>query len=150
MSKPSFIYVIYIDSTPQKVWDALMDGEMTKLYWGRHENVSDWKPGSTWEHRQSDPPHKVDLVGTVLESDRPRKLIVTWADPEHADRSDRTSRVTFLIEPFAGAVRLRILHEDLDPEMHEGITQGWPAILSSLKSLLETGRPLTMTTRCWS
>ncbi len=152
MSKPSFVYVTYISSTPQKVWDALLDGEMTKLYWGRQRNVSDWKPGSKWEHQHYDDPSVVDIVGQVIESDPPHKLVLTWSEPQHAGDPDKTSRVTFEIEPFADAVRLTVRHEELDPgsDMLHGITRGWPAILSSLKSLLETGRPLAMTTRRWS
>ena len=60
MSKPSFVYVTYINSTPQRVWDALLDGEMTKLYWGQQRNVSDWKPGSKWEHQHYDDPSAVN------------------------------------------------------------------------------------------
>jgi len=152
MSKPSFVYVTYINSTPQKVWDALLDGEMTKLYWGRQRNVSDWQPGSKWEYQDYDDPSVVDIIGQVIESDPPRKLVLTWSEPKHADDPAKTSRVTFEIEPFADAVRLTVRHEELEPnsDMLEGITRGWPAILSSLKSLLETGEPLAMTTRRWA
>ena len=52
MSKPEFVYVIYIQSTPEKIWQALIDPEMTKEFWGRHQNRSDWKPGSEWRHRE--------------------------------------------------------------------------------------------------
>jgi len=152
MSKPSFVYVTYIKSTPQKVWDALLDGEMTKLYWGRQRNVSDWKPGSKWEHQHYDDPSGVDIIGQVLDSDPPRKLVLTWSEPKHAEDPAKTSRVIFEIEPFADAVRLTVRHEELEPgsDMLEGITRGWPAIVSSLKSLLETGEPLAMTTRRWA
>jgi uncharacterized protein YndB with AHSA1/START domain len=54
MSKPEFVYVIYIQSTPEKIWQALIDPEMTKEFWGRHKNVSDWKPGSEWRHQNYD------------------------------------------------------------------------------------------------
>lgn len=148
MTKPKFVYVIYISSTPEKVWDALLDGEMTKQFWGRSRNVSDWKVGSAWQHQNYDDPTIVDIVGKVVESTPPRRLVLTWASPADADDA-KHSRVTFDIEPAFGSVRLTVTHEELDDEMLRGISQGWPAILSSLKSLLETGKPLEATTRRW-
>jgi uncharacterized protein YndB with AHSA1/START domain len=68
----------YIRSTPEKVWDALTDGELTAAYWG-HSNVSDWQPGSRWEHRRTDGSGIADVVGTVVESERPTRLVATWA-----------------------------------------------------------------------
>ncbi len=149
MDKPKFVYVIYISSTPQQVWNALTDAEMTKQYWARHRNASDWKPGSAWRHEDYDDPKLVDIVGKVVESTPPRRLVVTWADPADADRPEKHSRVTFEVEPYRDVVRLRVTHEDLEPnsDMLRGITAGWPAVLSSLKTLLETGRPLTISTR---
>ena len=70
MSDEKFVYVIYIAATQEKVWKALLDGEMTRQYWGR-ENVTDWKPGSKWEHRRFDEARTVDLVGLVVECDPP-------------------------------------------------------------------------------
>ena len=146
-----FVYVTYIDTTPEKLWDALMDGEMTRLFWGRHRNVSDWKPGSTWAHQDYEDPNVVDIVGKVVECERPRRLVLTWADPARAGDEACHSRVTFEIEPSFDSVKLTVIHDRLenDPEMLAGITQGWPAVLSSLKTLLETGRPLAATTRRW-
>ncbi|MFN3323205.1 MAG: SRPBCC family protein [Bryobacteraceae bacterium] len=151
MDKPKFVYVTYIDSTPEKVFDALTNDEMTKQYWGRSRNVSDWKPGSRWEHQDWENPKTVDIVGTVIECTPPNRLVVTWADPAEAEEPGKHSRVTFEVEPMFGAVRLTVTHDELEPdsEMLKGITLGWPAILSSLKSLLETGRPLAATTRRW-
>lgn len=148
-SKPRFVYVTYIASTPDKVWDALTNGEATKDYWWRHRNESDWKVGSEWRHEDYDNPRTVDIVGTVIESRRPTRLVVTWADPaEAADRS-KHSRVTYTIERLEDVVRLTVTHEDLEPgsAMLDGITKGWPAVLSSLKSYLETGRPLSIATK---
>ncbi len=143
MGDEKFVYVTYIATTPEKLWQALLDGEMTRQYWG-HENVSDWKPGSTWEHRRFDQARTVDLVGQVVESAPPRRLVLTWADPaDAADRAKHT-RVTFEIEPVADMVRLTVTHDELKPgsEMQRKISNGWPRVLSSLKSFLETGRPL--------
>jgi uncharacterized protein YndB with AHSA1/START domain len=145
MEKPEFIYVTYIATTPEKVWDALINSEATTKYW-QHENVSDWKPGSRWEHRRSDAKRTLDLVGKVVESTPPRRLVITWAFPADETREEKHSRVTFEIEPVRGVVRLTVTHDRLEPgsKMLHGITDGWPKVLSSLKSLLESGHPLPM------
>jgi uncharacterized protein YndB with AHSA1/START domain len=142
------VYVTYINSTPEKVWSALTDPEMTKQYWVRRRNDSDWKPGSTWQHRDYDNPNLVDIVGKVVESVPSKRLVITWAFPEDATNESKHSRVTFQVEPFLGTVKLTVTHEDLEPDsrMLQGITQGWPGVLSSLKTLLETGQPLPWST----
>lgn len=146
MSKPRFVYVTYIATTPEKLWRALTDAEITKDYWFRRGNVSDWKVGSTWEHRDYDERSLVDIVGKVLESRPPRRLVISWGLPAEAARPERRSRVAFDIEPFQGAVRLTVTHDELeaDSEMLRGITKGWPLVLASLKTLLETGQGLEM------
>lgn len=147
MSKPQFVYVSYIASTPEKVWAALQDAEMTKLYWGVHKNVSDWQPGSEWKHVDYDTGEPA-VVGEVLEAEPPHKLVLSWRSRRAAE-GQPPSKVTFLVEAFMGDVRLTVTHEDLSPEGEREVTQGWPAILSSLKSLLETGKPLRATTQRW-
>jgi uncharacterized protein YndB with AHSA1/START domain len=143
MAKATFLYVTYIAASAERVWKALLDGEFTRQYWG-HDNVSDWKKGSTWEHRQTDAAQTVDILGEVLEADPPRRLVITWGEPQDRAERDRHSRVTFEIEPVADMVRLTVTHDELEAgsKMHRGIAEGWPRVLSSLKSLLETGRPL--------
>ena len=143
MTKSTFVYVTYIAASAETVWKALLDGEFTRQYWG-HDNVSDWKPGSEWEHRRADKTRAVVLLGEVLEAAQPNRLVLTWANPEDKANRARHSRVTFEIEPVADMVRLTITHDELgaDSEMQRGISEGWPRVLSSLKSLLETGRPL--------
>jgi uncharacterized protein YndB with AHSA1/START domain len=138
MAKPQFVYVTYIRSTPDKVWAALTDESMTRQYWA-HRNVSDWKVGSEWHHVRCDAAAATDLVGVVLESAPPHRLVVSWASPRHPEQ---VSRVIFAIEPHSeDSVRLTVSHGDLEPgsEMEAGITVGWPLVLSSLKSFLETG-----------
>jgi uncharacterized protein YndB with AHSA1/START domain len=148
MSKPEFVYVIYIASTPAKIWQALKDPEMTKEFWGRHRNQSDWNTGSAWRHENYDDATDVAVAGTVVDSDPPRRLVLTWARPNDTD-PDAISRVTFEIEEFMGSARLTVTHSDLSPEALRNISAGWPAVLSSLKSLLETGASLPMTRRQW-
>lgn len=143
MPKSTFVYVIYIASDPETVWKALLDGEFTRQYW-QHDNVSDWKPGSPWEHRRPDAAGTVDVLGEVLEARRPHRLVITWAEPADRGRRERHSRVAFDIEQAGDMVRLTVTHDDLESgsRMERNITAGWPRVLSSLKSLLETGRPL--------
>jgi uncharacterized protein YndB with AHSA1/START domain len=145
MSKPSFVYVTYIRATAEKIWDAITDPAIAGQYWGGgcHVNVSDWKVGSKWEHQRNDGSGVVDIVGTVAESNRPRRLVITWASPSQAADPEKTSRVVFEIEPHKDdTVRLTVTHSELEPgsEMLRGITSGWPLVLSSLKSFLETGK----------
>jgi len=141
--KSTFVYVTYIAAPAETVWKALLDGEFTRQYWG-HENVSDWTAGAGWEHRRIDAARTVSILGEVIEARAPRRLVITWANPADRARTDRHSRVTFEIEPLSGMVRLTVTHDELEPgsDMERAITQGWPRVLSSLKSLLETGRAL--------
>lgn len=143
MSKQTFVYVTYIATTPDKVWHALIDGELTRQYW-KHENVSDFKPGSRWEHVADDGKRTVKLVGKVLESVPNQRLVLTWGDVADGEESSKHSRVTLQIESVDNMVRLTVTHEELETgsEMLRKISNGWPRVLSSLKSLLETGKPL--------
>ncbi len=140
----------YISTTPEKVWNALQDPELTKLFWGRARNVSDWQVGSTWTHGNYDDPSTIDVKGVIVESEPPKRLVVTWQSAK-APEGEAPSRVTYLIESVFGAVRLTVTHDELvaDSPMHKGVSSGWPAVLSSLKTLLETGAPMPMTTRRW-
>lgn len=146
MSKATFVYVIYIAAEPKAVWNALIDGEATKRYWD-HLNVSDWKVGSKWEHQRADGTNAVDLVGTVVESAPPRRLVITWAFPSQSADPEQRSRVAFDIEPHAGeSTRLTLTHDDLEAgsDMERGISTGWPLVLSNLKSLLESGKTMPL------
>lgn len=138
--KTSFVYVTYIRSTPEKVFDAITRPEIARRYWG-HENVSDWKPGSKWEHVRANEQRSVELVGKVVENTAPTRLVITWANASQAADPASYSRVTFDVAPYEGMVRLTVTHDELEADsgMAKGIKQGWPIVLSSLKSLLETG-----------
>lgn len=139
--KPTFVYVTYIHSTPERVWHALTDADLTAEYWG-HSNVSDWQTGSLWEHRRVDGSNIADVVGTVLESTPPALLVMTFGAPD-AQPSDGPSTVTFHIEPYQDIVRLTVTHENLaDADALHTVSIGWPAMMANLKSLLETGHTL--------
>lgn len=144
MGKQKFVYVIYIQTSPEKVWDALMNPELTKQYWFGHHNASDWKVGSSWKHQMADDPSVVHIVGKVVESNPPKRLVVTWVSPDNEGNPDKTSRVTYEIEPFGENIKLTVTHEDLYQEMFESISFGWPIVLANLKTLLETGKPMLL------
>lgn len=139
--RPSYAYVTYIESSPERVWEALTDPDLTARYWG-HSNVSDWEVGSGWEHRRLDGSGIADVIGTVLESDPPRRLVLTFDAPSDTHSED-PSRVEFEIEPYHEIVRLTVMHENLaDNQALEAVSAGWPAVCANLKSLLETGHVL--------
>ena len=140
MSKSKFVYVSYIRTTPEKLWEALTRPEFTRQYWGNMENHSDWRAGSKWEHRNpADKEDPIWITGRVVESDRPRRLVLTWADP--ANLSDE-SRVTFEITQIEDLTELTVIHGEFHPgsDMATKVQWGWPRVLSSLKSFLETGK----------
>ena len=154
-SVPTYVYATYIRASAEQVWQALTDADLTARYWG-HANVSDWQPGSAWEHRRVDGSGRVDVVGRVLEAEPPTRLVITFEEPGNK-RPGGPSVVTFLVEPHHEIVRLTVTHENLaDQAMLGGIWSGWPAVIANLKSLLETGdvlpqiwempRPLATTT----
>lgn len=147
MSDPTtkFVYVTYIASTPEKIFEAITRPEIARQYWA-HENISDWQPGSGWEHVRSDADRKVMLAGKVIENDPPRRLVFTWTGASNADDPSKQSRVAFDLEPFDGMVRLTVTHDELaeGSDMASAISSGWPRVLSSMKSFLETGRAIDL------
>ncbi|GAA4076813.1 SRPBCC domain-containing protein [Streptomyces hundungensis] len=141
--KPQFVYTTYIEATPEKVWAALTDPETSALYWG-HSNISDWRPGSAWEHRRVDGSGIADVVGTVVAAVPARRLVITWAGPDE-DRPDGPSTVTFDLKPLGGTVQLTVTHENLRDETEfRQAAGGWAAVLSNLKTYIETGKPLSV------
>jgi len=142
MEKPQFVYTTYIRTTPEKLWDAVIKPEFSGQYWGGNANVSeDWKPGSKWQHVSAADTSDVYVDGEILESDPPKRLVLSWVDPDNtADRS----KVTFELEPLADMVRLTVIHGEFeaDTSMITKVSLGWPMVLSSLKSWLETGVPM--------
>jgi uncharacterized protein YndB with AHSA1/START domain len=141
-SAPEFVYTVYIAAPVERVWNALVDSDVTRQYWG-HENRSDWKPGSRWEHVRIGPDNVVDIAGKVIEIDPPHRLVTSWHAPDGEGDSARTSQVTYEITPMGEESKLVVTHSDLnEPGMRAGVSAGWPLVLSSLKSFLESGKGL--------
>ncbi|MGY1783794.1 ArsR/SmtB family transcription factor [Geodermatophilus sp. SYSU D00698] len=139
---PTYVYVTYVRASAAQVWHALTDADLTARFWG-HANVSDWQPGSRWEHRRTDGSGIADAGGRVLETDPPRRLVMTFGEADGEEPPGGDSVVTFLVEEHGGIVRLTVTHENLAGETELGqVSQGWPAVCANLKSLLETGEVL--------
>jgi uncharacterized protein YndB with AHSA1/START domain len=153
MERTTFVYTTYIRTTSEKLWEALTNGDFSEKYWfGFHIDL-ELKAGGTVRIL---PPKGMedhgDHAGKVLVCEPGRKLVYTWNPkdkPELAQRRDGPSRVTYELTPMGPQVKLRLIHENLlpedivqDPNTFRGINNGWPAVLSSLKSLLETGEAI--------
>ncbi len=156
MNDPAFVYTIFIETSPERLWQALTDPAFTRRYWGVAFET-DWQPGSSmgWEEngQRTDDPAQV-----VLEADPPRRLAYTWHTPTPgwaaaagidddvlaALAAESRSRVTFEIEPFGETVKLTVVHDGFPAgsTMREMVSSGWPHLLSDLKTLLETGATL--------
>ncbi len=141
--KASFVYVCFVRASAAQVFEAITKPELARLYWG-HENVSDWQVGSTWQHVRANEQRSVELVGKVVEVSAPDRLVMTWANASQAADPASHSRVTFELLAYEGMTKLMLTHDDLQAGsgMHMGIQKGWPIVLSSLKSYLETGQGL--------
>ena len=114
---------------------------MTRQYW-KHEQITDWKPGSKWKLVADDGKGTVKHVGKVVESVANKRLVVTWGDVADEGNDTKHSRLAIDIETVGEMVRVTVTHENLSPDLARRISNGWPRVLSSLKSFLETGRPL--------
>ena len=142
MSKPEFVYVIYIASTPEKVFAALTDAKMSEQYWAGNRVVSDWKIGAAFALKLKR--EDADVTGKVLEFDPPRRLAYSFHAAHAGMKAEPPSRVTFELEPQKDQVKLTIVHDKFEPgsKAFESVSRGWPLVLSSLKSYLETGKVL--------
>ncbi len=136
------VFEIYIKTTPERLWQAITDGEMRRQYTFGAAVASDWEPGSHWELSA---PHGFQIAaGENLEIDAPRRLVQSFTALWSEDVQDEgTSRVTWEIEPVADSCRLTVTHDQLPEGANDELFGGWPMILSGLKTLLETGETLT-------
>jgi uncharacterized protein YndB with AHSA1/START domain len=144
MAESRFLYVTYIRATPQKVWDALTDPAQNKLFWGGYHQASSWEVGADYAITAAD--GQVWDRGKVLAFDPPKHLTVTWLHLHREElKAEGESTCSFDLEPSAdGVTKLTVTHSIPVPQskLIEAVSTGWPSILSSLKSLLETGRAL--------
>ncbi|HEU0223678.1 MAG TPA: SRPBCC family protein [Paracoccaceae bacterium] len=148
MPQSRFVYVTYIRTGAEKLWQALTDPGFTRLYWAETWQESDWRPGAAW--RLMIPDGRVGDSGEILEIEPPRRLVLAWRNEFRPElKAEGTSRLTYELEEQGEAVRLTLVHEieRPDSQLIEAVSQGWPHILASLKSLLETGEPLEATRR---
>ena len=148
MDKSEFVYVTYIRTTPEKLWRALIEPEFTRKFWVDTVQECDWKVGSTWKLMVPD--GRVADDGQVVEIDPPRKLALTWQNhlfPEMT--AEGFSRMTYELEAKGETVKLTLTHtmDMRDSKTIKAVSNGWPHLLASLKSLLETGESLEGTDR---
>jgi uncharacterized protein YndB with AHSA1/START domain len=143
MADSRFVYVTYIRTTPEKLWDALTKPEFTRLYWAGTYHDTTWEQGSSWKLKFED--GRVADSGLVIEIDKPRRLVLKWQNQFKPElNAEGYSTCTFELSPQGETVKLSIVHEIDKPEskLIQGVSGGWPKFISSLKSLLETGSPL--------
>lgn len=137
------VFEIYIRTTPERLWEAITDGEIRSKYTFGNRVSSDWTPGSRYEMTNPKAPAPL-AEGENLEVDPPRRLVQSmvalWSDDV---RREGTSRVTWEIEPVGDSCRLTVTHDQLRDGANDELYGGWPMILSGLKTWLETGELLT-------
>jgi uncharacterized protein YndB with AHSA1/START domain len=142
MSASKFVYVTYIRTTPEKLWQALIEPEFTRQYWMASWQECSWEKGAEWKLKV---PDRLMDTGEVLEIDPPKRLVLSWRNEFRPNlKEEGYSRMTAEIEIDDGLTKLTIVHEMDRPDSQfiNAVSNGWPFILSSLKSLLETGKSL--------
>jgi len=140
MARSTFVYVTFIRTTPEKLWSALTGQEFTKQYWFGMHQETDWKAGSSW--RLVFPDGRIADTGEIVKVDPPKRLVLKWRNEFRTElKSEGYSQCTMELEPTGGAVKLTITHvmNRAESKFIEAVSDGWPRILSNLKSLLETG-----------
>jgi uncharacterized protein YndB with AHSA1/START domain len=142
---PKHVYEVYIRTTPERLWQAITDPSFIRQYFYDQSVKSSWKAGAEYVHRAPDGTVKIE--GTIVEFDPPRRLVQTFSCPfKEETRGDRPSRVTWTIEPKGEVCKLTLVHDDFDGETatFRSVGSGWNPVLSGLKTLLETGKPLAL------
>jgi uncharacterized protein YndB with AHSA1/START domain len=142
MARSTFVYVIYIRTTPEKLWSALTDTEFMKQYWFGMRGESQWTVGSSWKLVSGD--GQIFDAGEIVEAEPPRRLVIRWQNQNKPElKVEGESRCTMELEPSGTSVKLSITHTiERDPSRFiAAVSGGWPKVISNLKSLLETGSP---------
>jgi uncharacterized protein YndB with AHSA1/START domain len=140
------VYSVFVRATPEQLWDAITKPEFTSKYFYGSLIESTWEQGAPYAGWAGDRSQQY-VDGEVIEASPPRKLVTTWRalyDPETA--AEPFSRVTWEIEPAGdGVTKLTVVHDELEaaPKTAENVASGWSFVLSGLKTLLETGEPLS-------
>lgn len=140
MARSTFVYVTYIRTTPEKLWSALTDAESMKQYWFGMRCESLWTAGSPWKLVSAD--GRIFDAGEIVEAYSPKRLVIRWQHQKKPElKAEGDSLCTMELEPSGGAVKLSVTHaiEHEPSKLIEAVSDGWPKILSNLKSLLETG-----------
>ena len=148
MAESRFVYVTYIRTTRQKLWQALFDPEFTRKYWCETWQDCEWKAGASW--RLMIPDGRIGDSGEIVEIEPERRLVLTWRNEFKPElRAEGYSRLTYELEEMGESVKLTLIHEidKPDSKLIDAVSNGWPHILASLKSLLETGESLEETRR---
>ena len=146
MSNSRFVYVTYIRTTAQKLWEALTTPAFMKQYWFGVTAETDWKPGSPWKLMLPD--GRVADTGEILEAEPAKRLVIKWRNEFRPElKVEGYTRCTMEIEQDGDIAKLSIVHEiDMaDSKTIAAVSGGWPRILSNLKTLLETGEVLSTT-----
>ena len=146
MENLKFVYVTYIETTTRKVWEALTNGDLTEQYFFGSRVESEWKEGSRITYSRGS---KVTDWGEIIKCDPQKELSFTWHNKWDEEERENPTVATFTLKEINGTVRLTLRHEHLmeadiveEEDTFVGYNNGWPAILSNLKTLLETGRTL--------
>ena len=143
VTESKFVYVTYVRTTPERLWEALTEPEFTRQYWMGTRQESEWVPGASWRLYFED--GRLADSGEVMEIERPKQLVLKWRNEFRPELTEEGySRATMELEPLGEMVKLTVTHEApvAKSKFIEAVGGGWPMILSSLKSLMETGEAL--------
>jgi uncharacterized protein YndB with AHSA1/START domain len=146
MTNDRFVYVTYVRTTPERLWEALTNPDLSRRYYFDSRQESSWQNGASW--RMTTPDSRLINSGEILEILPPKRLELSWRNHLKPNlHAEGVSRVAFELEPHGTAIKLTLTHEidRANSELIKDVAGGWPMILASLKSLLETGEALAET-----
>jgi uncharacterized protein YndB with AHSA1/START domain len=141
--KSEFVYVIYIRATPKQLWDALMQPALTRIYWFGVSHDTTWKRGAPWKLKFSD--GRVADAGKIIDIKKQRRIVLKWRNEFMPKmKAEGYTRCVIEMKPQGDAVKLTVAHSmnRANSKFIAAVSEGWPMILASLKSMLETGAAL--------